>query len=391
MLRDVAVVGVGQSSFGEHWERSFRDLFVTAGVRALEDATVGGDEIDALYGGNMSAGQFIRQEHVAALIADYAGLANEGVPATRVEAADASGGLAFRQAVLDVASGASDVVVASGAEKMTDLGSEETNDALAGSADREWEVFGGGNVAALYAMMARAHMERYGTTRRELSEVVVKNHANASNNEYAQYQNEVSAELVESTPYVAEPLRAFDCSPASDGAAAVVVVPAEDAEDYTDTPVYVEATEQASDSLAVHDRQDITTVNATVRAAENAYEEAKVAPGDVDLAEVHDSYTVAELLAVEDLGFAEKGDGGNFVAEGHASVGGDTPVNPSGGLKACGHPLGATGVRQIVDATRQLRGEAGTQVEDASVAVTHNVGGTGATAVVNVLSNRRST
>jgi len=279
MLRDVAVVGVGQTSFGEHWERSFRDLFVTAGVRALEDAGVGGDEIDSMYGGNMSAGQFIRQEHVAALIADYAGLATEGVPATRVEAADASGGLAFRQAVLDVASGASDVVVASGVEKMTDLGSNETNDALAGSADREWEVFGGGNVAALYAMMAQAHMDRHGTTRRELSEVAVKNHEHASNNEYAQYTNEITAELVESTPYVSEPLRAFDCSPASDGAAAVVVVPAERADDYSDTPVYVEATEQGSDSLTVHDRREITTLDATRRAAERAYDEANVAPG----------------------------------------------------------------------------------------------------------------
>jgi acetyl-CoA C-acetyltransferase len=390
MLRDVAIVGVGQTAFGEHWDRSFRDLFVTAGVRALEDAGVGGDEIDAMYGGNMSAGQFINQEHVAALIADYAGLASERVPATRVEAADASGGLAFRQSVLDVASGASDVVVASGVEKMTDLGSDETNDALAGSADREWEVFGGGNVAALYALMARTHMDRYGTTRRELSQVAVKNHENAAKNEYAQYQNEVSAELVESTPYVSEPLRAFDCSPASDGAAAVVVVPAEDAAEYVEDPVYVEATEQASDSLTVHDRRDVTTLDATKKAAERAYDESGVTPGDVDLAEIHDSYTVAEILAVEDLGFTEKGNGGEFVAEGRASVDGETPTNPSGGLKACGHPLGATGVRQIADATRQLRGEAGTQVEDASVAVTQNVGGTGGTAVVNVLSDRRS-
>jgi len=381
---------VGQTEFGEHWERSFRDLFVTAGVRALEDAGVAGGEIDALYGGNMSAGQFIRQEHVAALIADYAGLATESVPATRVEAADASGGLAFRQAVLDVASGASDVVVASGVEKMTDLGSEETTDALAGSADREWEVFGGGNVAALYALMTGAHMERYGTTRRELSEVAVKNHEHASGNEYAQYRNEVSAEVVESTPYVAEPLRAFDCSPASDGAAAVVVVPADEADDYVDDAVYVEATEQASDALTVHDRRDVTALDATRDAAERAYAEADVSPGDVDVAEVHDSYTVAEILAVEDLGFAEKGDGGGFVADGKASVGGETPVNPSGGLKACGHPLGATGVRQVVDATRQLRGEAGIQVEGASVAVTQNVGGTGGTAVVSVLSNGRS-
>lgn len=388
MQREVAVIGVGQTTFGEHWDRSFRDIFVTAGVRALEDAGVAGEEIDALYGGNMSAGQFINQEHVAALIADYAGLATEHVPATRVEAADASGGLAFKQAVQDVASGASDVVVASGVEKMTDLGSNETTDALAGSIDREWEVFEGGNVAALYALMARAHMDDHGTTRSQLSEVAVKNHENAQNNEYAQYQSPINAEIVESTPYVSEPLRMFDCSPASDGAAAVVVAAGEVARDYTDTPVYVEASEQASDSLAVHDRRDITTMDSTLRAADRAYEASGVDPGDVDLAEVHDSYTIGEIMAVEDLGFFEKGSGGRAVEEGETTLNSEIPVNPSGGLKACGHPLGATGVRQVVEVVRQLRGEAGSQVDDAELGLTQNVGGTGGTAVVNVLGRR---
>ncbi|MFW5929418.1 MAG: thiolase domain-containing protein [Halobacteriota archaeon] len=378
MGRDVAVIGVGQTSFGEHWERSFRDMFVTAGVRALEDAGVTGDEIDALYGGNMSAGQFIGQEHVAALIADYAGLATEGVPATRVEAADASGGLAFRQAVLDVASGASDVVVASGVEKMTDLGSSEITDALAGSADREWEVFGGANVAALYAALARAHMEEHGTTRRQISLVASKNHENAEDNDYAQYQNSLPPEVVEKTPYVAEPLRAFDCSPASDGAAAVVLAPADRAQDYVDTPVYVGASEQASDSLALHDRDDLTTMTSTVRAAERAYATSGYGPDDVDVAEVHDSYTVAEIVSIEDLGFVDKGDGGEAVEEGVTAADGDVPVNVSGGLKACGHPLGATGVRQVVDVVRRLR-------EGDEVGLTQNVGGTGGTSVVSVL------
>ncbi|XGI83004.1 thiolase domain-containing protein [Halorutilales archaeon Cl-col2-1] len=388
MERDVAVIGVGQTSFGEHWDRSFRDIFTTAGVRALEDAGVGGDDIDALYGGNMSAGQFIDQEHVAALIADYAGLAVEHIPATRVEAADASGGLAFRQAVLDVASGASDVVVASGAEKMTDLGAEETTDALSGSADREWEVFEGANVPSLYAMMARAHMDEYGTTRSQLSEVAVKNHANAEGNEYAQYQSSVPAEVVESTPYVSEPLRMFDCSPGSDGAAAVVVASADVAEEYTDNPVYVEATAQASDTLSVHDRDDMTSIKSTQHAAQTAYDSAGIDPDDVDLAEVHDSYTVGEILAVEDLGFVEKGKGGEATQNGETGLDGRIPVNPSGGLKACGHPLGATGVRQIAEVVTQLRGEAdGRQVEDAEVGLAHNVGGTGATAVVSILSN----
>lgn len=389
LQRDVAVIGVGQSAFGEHWDRSFRDIFVTAGTRALEDAGVAGDEIDALYGGNMSAGQFINQEHVAALIADYAGLAAEHIPASRVEAADASGGLAFRQAALDVASGASDVVVASGVEKMTDLGSSETTDALAGSADREWEVFGGANIASLYAMMARRHMHEHDTTRDHLSAVTVKNHGYAEDNEYAQFQSSVPASVVESTPFVAEPLRMFDCSPASDGAAAVVLASGEVAEEYVDDPVYVEATAQASDSLAVHDRREVTAMDATVSAAEDAYATADVGPRDVDVAEVHDSYTIGEIVAIEDLGFAEKGDGGDYVQDGRAELDGDTPINTSGGLKACGHPLGATGVRQVADVVRQLRGEAGArQVDEAELGLAHNVGGAGGTAVVNLLGRR---
>ncbi len=381
MPRDVAVIGAGQTEFGEHWERSFRDLVVTAGVRALEDANVPGEEIDSLYVGNMSAGQFVGQEHVAALIADYAGLESVDVPATRVEAADASGGLAFRQAVLDVASGASDVVVASGVEKMTDLGSTDTTEALAGSADREWEVFPGGNTAALYAMAARAHMTEHGTTRRQLSNVAVKNHENAVGNDYAQYPTSIDAETVESTAYVSEPLRRFDCSPASDGAAAVVVAPADEAEKYTSEAVDVVATEQASDSIALHDRDDITTSKATRRAAKRAYSEAGVVAADVDVAEVHDSYTITEVIAVEDLGFTEKGQGGKAVEDEVTTADGDVAVNLSGGLKACGHPLGATGVRQVVDVTRKLR-------EEHEVGLTHNLGGTGGTAVVSLLEAR---
>lgn len=381
MPRDVAVIGVGQTEFGEHWDRSFRDLVVTAGVRGLEDAGVPGEEIDSLYVGNMSAGQFVGQEHVAALIADYAGLEDIDVPATRVEAADASGGLAFRQAVLDVASGASDVVVASGVEKMTDLGSTDTTEALAGSADREWEVFPGGNTAALYAMAARAHMDRHGTTRRQLSNVAVKNHGNAVDNDYAQYPSAIDAETVESTAYVSEPLRRFDCSPATDGAAAVVLAPLEDAEEYTDEAVHVAATKQASDSIALHDRDDLTTSKATVRAGERAYEAAGVEPDDVDVAEVHDSYTIAEVMAVEDLGFVSKGEGGRAVEDDVTTAEGEVAVNLSGGLKACGHPLGATGVRQVVDVAQSLR-------DGAEVGLTHNLGGTGGTAVVSVLEAR---
>ncbi len=334
----------------------------------------------------MSAGQFINQEHVAALIADYAGLSSEHIPASRIEAADASGGLAFRQGVLSVASGAADIVVASGVEKMTDLGSSETTDALAGSADREWEVFGGGNIAGLYAMMARAHMDEYGTTRSELSSVAVKNHGYGQENQFAQFQNAVSSDLVEATPYVAEPLRMFDCSSASDGAAAVVLADAEKAREYTDSPIYVDGIGQASDSLAIHDRRSITAMDSTISAADTAYEMADVTPNEIDIAEIHDSYTIGEIMGVEDLGLAEKGEGGSYVSS--IDEGDEIYVNPSGGLKACGHPLGATGVRQVVDVTRRLRGEDLPGSEGTTTGLTHNVGGTGGTAIVSILARR---
>ncbi|MFB6283472.1 MAG: thiolase domain-containing protein [Halobacteria archaeon] len=383
MLRDVAVVGVGQTKFGEEWNDSFRDLFVSAGIRALDDADVSGTDIDAVYGGNMSAGQFIDQEHVSALIADYAGLASVGIPSTRIEAGDASGGLAFRQAVLDVASGASELVVASGVEKMTDLGVTEATDALSACADREWEVFQGGDLTALYAMMARRHMEKYGTTRRQLSEVAAKNHENACENPQAHFSRPLSPETVTESSMVASPLRKFDCSSPSDGASAVVVAPADVAKDMVDDPVYIKACCQSSDSLALHERDSLTSMNSTRRAASEAYEEASITPKDVDLAEVHDSYTIGEIMAIEDLGFVEKGHGGEATESGETSVEGKLAVNPSGGLKACGHPIGATGVRQIVDSVTELRGDG--LLDRPKTAVAHNVGGTGGTAVVSVL------
>ncbi|MCX6693826.1 MAG: thiolase domain-containing protein [Methanomicrobiales archaeon] len=385
-MRDVAVIGVGCTTFGEKWSTAFRHLFIEAGALALEDAGVQGEQVDALYVGNMSAGRFVEQEHIGALIADYAGLATTHIASTRVEAACASGGLAFRQAVIAVASGMEDIVVAAGVEKMTDVGTGASVEALAGAADREWEGFVGATFPGLYAMMAVDYMHRYPLSREDLAQVAVKNHSNGAKNPIAQFQQEITIDTVLRSSLVADPLRLFDCSPITDGAAAVVLAPLERVHEFTGTPVKVLATAQASDSIALHDRRDISTLDATVAAANRAFSKAHLTPREIDLVEVHDCFTIAEIIAIEDLGFCRKGEGGRLTREGETALGGRIPVNTSGGLKACGHPVGATGIKQVWEVVTQLRGEAGArQVDSAEIGMTHNVGGTGATVAVHIL------
>lgn len=385
-MRDVAVIGVGCTTFGEKWNTSFRDLFIEAGALALEDAGVSGEQIGAMYVGNMSAGRFIEQEHIGALIADYSGLASAHIPSTRVEAACASGGLSFRQAFISVASGLEDVVVAAGVEKMTDVASGASVDALAGAADREWEGFVGATFPGLYAMIANDYLNRYPLTREQLAQVAVKNHYNGARNPIAQFQQEITLETVLRSTLVADPLRLFDCSPITDGAAAVVLAPLERAREFTDTPVKVLASAQASDTIALHDRRDISTLDATIAAGRRAFGMAGVTPKDIDLVEVHDCFTIAEICAIEDLGFCRKGEAGRLTEEGVTALNGDLPVNTSGGLKACGHPVGATGIKQVCEVVMQLRGQAGRrQIDGARIGMTHNVGGTGATVAVHIL------
>jgi len=387
MMREVAIVGIGCTKFGEMWDKSFRDLFIEAGLMALADARVSGAQIEALYGGNMSSGIFLEQEHVGALIADYSGLTANNVPSTRVEAACASGGLALRSGVIAVASGYHDVVISAGIEKMTDIGAEKAMDALAAAADREWEAAVGATFPGLYAMMARAHMHEFGTTREQLAQVAVKNHYNGSMNPRAQFRNRITIETVVNSPLVADPLRLFDCSPITDGAAAVVLVPAARAKEFTDTPIYIKAAAQASDSISLHDRRSLTSIDATTVAADRAFKMTKLQRSKIDVAEVHDCFTIAEIIAIEDLGFFEKGAGGPATIAGETAIGGKIPINTSGGLKACGHPVGATGVKQAVEIVEQLRGDAGKrQVDGAEVGLTHNVGGTGGTVVVHILA-----
>ncbi|RLI83278.1 thiolase domain-containing protein [Archaeoglobales archaeon] len=383
-MERVAIIGVGQSKFGELWDKGFREIVLRAGIDALEDAGLEGKEIEAMYVGNMSGGRYLAQEHIAALIADYSGLSEMGIPSTRVEGADASGGLALRQAYLSVASGLHDVVIAAGAEKVTDVGSEMTTDIMASSADREWEGFVGATIPALYALMARMHFTRYGTTPEDLALISVKNHKNGVLNPKAQFRREISVDDVLNSPFVAEPLRLLDCAPLSDGAAAIILANERVAKEYTDSPVYIKACTQASDYLALQNREDITTMRAVRIAAVMAYGQAGLTPEDIDVVELHDSFTIAELIAYEDLGFVEKGRGAELIREGITSLKGSLPTNPSGGLKACGHAIGATGIRQAVEITYQLRGKAGKRQVEAETGLSLNIGGTGATAVVTI-------
>lgn len=382
-MRDVAIIGAGITKFGELWNTSFRDLFVDAGARALEDAGLGGDEIDALYVGNMSAGQFIRQEHIGSLIADHAGLIP--APCTRVEAACASGGLALREAFISVGAGINDIVAAGGIEKMTDLLTDQTNGVLGALADREWEAFVGTTYPGLYALMARRHMHKYGTTREQMAKVAVKNHKNGALNPYAQYQREITVDHVLNSPLVADPLTTLDSSPISDGGAALVLASADIAKEYTDTPIIITGSGQASGTLSLHDRKSLTEIPATVHASEIAYRMAGVKPEDIDVAEVHDCFTIAEIMATEDLGFCEKGEGGKMIEENETEIGGKIPINTSGGLKSKGHPLGATGIAQAVEIVTQLKEEAGKrQVDGVEIGLTHNIGGSGGTGVVHI-------
>ncbi len=384
MTNRVAIVGVGQTKFDEHWERSLRDLSTEAGAAALKDAKIGGELVQALFVGNMSAGRFVGQEHMGALAADAAGL--NPIPATRCEAACASGALAFACACNAIKSGKYDIVVAAGAEKMTDLKGTDAIATLMGAGDQEWESAIGLTFTGLYALIARAHMQKYGTTREQMAMVSVNNHRNGVHNPYAQFRKEIAVKDVLNSTMIADPLTLLDCSPITDGAAAVVLVSEKIAKNFTN-PIWVLGVGQASDTLALHDRESMTEMKATKAAAQAAYREAGLGPQDMDLAEVHDCFSINEIIAIEDLGFCKKGEGGKFVEDGNIAVGGKMPVNTTGGLKSIGHPVGATGIRQIADITRQLRGglPEQIQVKGAKRGIALNIGGSGATAVVTIL------
>ncbi|UCF71131.1 MAG: thiolase domain-containing protein [candidate division WOR-3 bacterium] len=381
-MREVAVIGCGMTKFGELWKLSLRDIFVEAALKAIDDAKV--DRVASMYVGSMTPGLFVGQEHIGALMADYLGMAH--IPAVRIESACCSGGMAFRLGFFEVASGHSDVVLVGGVEKMTD-GADVTY-ALATAADQEYEVYHGVTFPGLYAMIARAHMHAYGTTREQLALVSVKNHHNGSLNPNAQFPGEITVDQVIKATVVADPLTVLDSSPVSDGAACVILASMDVARKMKGQAVKVLGTGAATDTLALHARKDITKLEAVKRSAEAAYKMAGVKPADVSLAEVHDCFSIAEICIIEELGFVDKGKGGPFTEQGHTALTGKIPVNTSGGLKSKGHPVGATGVAQVVEIVEQLRGSAGKrQIENAKIGLTQNMGGSGASSVVHIFSN----
>lgn len=384
-MRDVAVIGVGMNDkWGELWEKSFRNIFVEAALKAIDDAKV--DHIDSMYIGCMSGGLFVGQEHIGSLMSDYLGMGP--IPATRVESACASGGLAFRQAYIEVASGMNDIVLAGGVEKMLDVDGGATTYALSTAADQEYECFHGITFPGLYAMIANAHMHKYGTTREQLAHVPMKNHKNGSKNPRAQFPFETTIEGVINAVMVADPLTIMDCSPVTDGAAAVILCPLDLAkEKFSHYPIIqVIGSGHATDTIALHSRKDITWLKSVELSGKKAFEMAEKTPGDIDVCEVHDCFSIAEICATEALGFFEPGKGGPAAEAGVTAIGGKIPINTSGGLKSKGHPVGATGIAQILEITEQLRGVSGDrQVEGAKVGMTQNMGGSGGSSVCHIL------
>jgi len=385
-MRPVAIVGIGKTAFGAFPDRDLRSLAVEAGEKCLKNAHAGPSQIDAFFLGNFAGPSFVGQNHLGPYISTALGI--QGVPSTRVEAACASSGSAFFHAYTGVASGVYDLVLVVGVEKMTSQTTPKVTEILASAGDCSGEIKAGSTFASLFAMIARRHMHDFGTRREHLAAVAVKNHANGALNPDAQMRKVITLEQAMAGKPIADPLNLYDCSLISDGAAAVLLASADRARDFTDKPVRVLGIAQASDFVALDQKPDITTFPAVRRASQKAYQMAGVGPADIQLAELHDCFTIAEIIAMEDLGFVPRGEGGPYVFDGHTARTGEKPINTSGGLKSKGHPVGATGAAQICDLVLQMRCEAGErQVPRNSLALAQNLGGSGATCVVTILGN----
>ncbi|WP_224332421.1 thiolase domain-containing protein [Haloprofundus halobius] len=381
----VRVAGVGLTHFGRHPDRTGRDLFAEAALAAREDSGVPREDVEALHYGNFMGALAERQAHQGPLVAEAAGLS---CPATRYEQACASAGVAARQGLKSIRNGENDVVLVGGMERMTNLETAGVTESLAIAADELYEVRAGITFPGAYALMAQAYFSQYGGSREDLAHIAAKNHHNAVNNEYAQYQREVTVEDALDSPPVAEPLHLFDACPITDGASALVLVSEEYAEEHdVDAPVAITGSGQGGDKMALQDRAHLAQTPAATKAADEAYADAGRSPEDIEVAEVHDCFTIAEVLALESVGFYEPGAAIGAARRGETTRDGDRPVNLSGGLKAKGHPVGATGGSQLVEMTRLLRGDHPNSdaVADAEIGLTHNAGGTVASAVVHVL------
>lgn len=399
------------SKFGAFPDKTGRELFVEAYIEAVNsvDHGIENKEIEAMFLGNFTSDIFEGQAHNGPIMADWVGLTPK--PVTRTEGACASSGIAIRSGIMAIASGLHNVVCVAGVEKMTNLPTAGVTDALAAASDVSYEFPVGATFPGLYATIATAHMKKYGTTIRQLRTVGIKNHNNGKLNEKAQFPVSIKdlmqkrikklqekgqpapswkdeydfLEDPDANPVIAWPLRLYDCSPITDGAAVLFLAAEEIAKKFTDTPLHIIGSGQGSVQPALHDRADITTILAAREAAKMAYKMAEVKPEDIQIAEVHDCFTIAEIVATEDLGFFKPGEGGKAAEEGVTARDGEKPINTSGGLKSKGHPVGASGAAQVVEIWKQLRGSAGPrQVPGVELGLTHNVGSTGGTCAVHI-------
>jgi acetyl-CoA C-acetyltransferase len=380
-LRDVYIVGIGQTEAGEHWDRSLRDLGVDAMLAALQDAGV--ERVDALYVGNMLAGELVAQAHLGTLLADWSGLGD--IEAVRVEAADASGAAALRMGYLAVASGAVDLILVCGIEKMTDADDESADQAWSYGMDGEYETSQGLSVPAVAGLLMRRYMHDFGVQRDAFAPFAVNAHANGVNNPYAMFRRPISVEAYTRSAMVADPIGMFDVAPLCDGAAAVLLCPGDRASELADKPVRVRASAIATDRLALHSRADPLSLHAAHISAQKAYSQAGVGPHDIDLFELHDSFSVMAALSLEACGFAARGRGTDLALDGEIGLQGRIPICTMGGLKARGHPIGATGIYQVVELAKQLRGEAGPNQIDCRLGVAQSLGGSGGTAITHIL------
>lgn len=385
-MRDVCVVGVGTTKYGRH-DLSARELMASAAQAALASSGLDPARLQSAFFGN-AFGMAEKQGHLGPLIMSALGL--EGVPATVVETACASGGTAFHHGYREVAGGFSDAVLVGGVERVSMLDTLTATTYFAYGSDYTYEGGTGCSFPGLYATMARGYFQKHGATEQDLAAVAIKNHANAVHNPVAHLPKAITLEDVMGSMKVADPLKLYDACPFSDGAAAAILCSEETARQLTDTPIYVEASERRGSIASLHDREDLTSLPGAVAASKAALARAKLQTDDIDFFEVHDCFTIAEVVASEDLGLFPRGTGAKEAVAGTTRLGGRRPINPSGGLKAKGHPVGATGVGQIVEVHEQLLGEAGgRQLDEPMRALTHNVGATGGTVVVNILARRR--
>ncbi len=380
-MRRVAVIGVGVTKFGKH-DRTSAELFASAAADPLADAELPASAVQALYYGNVVGSETEKQLHMGPQAASVLGIPT--VPTTRFETACASSHAAFRHAVMEIAAGVSDIVLVGGAERVLNVPTEDSTAYFAYASDASWEQPLGLTFPGVFALIARAHMAKYGTTEEQMAHVAVKNHRHGVMNPKAQFQKAITIEQVLKSPYIADPLKLYDCCPFTDGGAAVVLA-SEEAARSKRKPIWVLGAAAASDSMLLHDKRDLSRVTATERAAAAAYRQAGRTPSDVDVVELHDCFTIAEIVATEGLGLFEPGMGGVAAEKGWTSLGGKIPVNPSGGLKSKGHPIGATGAAQIAEIVTQLRGEAGPrQVDGARTGLAHTLGGNAATVLVSL-------